>query len=201
MRMPTFFLLVVLMIGLTFAPSPAEAQLTGTPDVYKVTINKFEISSNNGTTYTEIGSGGLTFNIAAASAGATVGSYFSSGSPLSPSTTYNRMRVTVSCTFQLRGCVGTLCTQAGTDQPGGAAPAVEGSFAIPVSQNPDCAASQFTAQSPAEGQTGAITGCTTGTDGSLQSTMKFDVTDTLVRDSLVTTTLRPGSPNVTFTCP
>lgn len=201
MRIPIFFLLIFLAIGLHLSASPADAQLTGTPDVYKVTINKFEISSNNGTTYTEIGSGGLIFNIAAANAGATVGTYFSSGSPLSPSTTYNRMRVTISCTFQLRGCVGALCTQVGTDQPGGAAPAVEGSFAIPVSQFPDCAAGQFTAQSPAEGQTGAITGCTTGTDGGLQATMKFDVTNTLVRDSPFTNTLRPGSPNVNFTCP
>ncbi|HEV8540670.1 MAG TPA: hypothetical protein VGQ60_05860 [Nitrospiraceae bacterium] len=199
--MPIFFLLIILAIALNLSASPAEAQLTGTPDIYRVTINNFEISSNNGTSYTEIGTGGLTFNIAAASAGATVGAYFSSGSPLSASTTYNRMRVTISCTFQLRGCVGALCTQAGTDQDGGAAPAVEGSFAIPVSQVPACAAGQFTSQSPAEGQAGAITGCTTGTDGGLQATMKFNVTDTLVRDSPFTNTLRPGSPNVSFTCP
>ncbi len=196
MRMLIFFLSIILGICLILSTSPADAQLAfGTPDIYQVTIIKFEISSNNGGSYTEIGSGGLIFNIAAANAGTQVGTYFSGGSPLSPSTTYNRMKVTINCTFQLRGCVNTVCTRAGTDQPGGDAPAVEGSYTIPVAQVPDCADGQATFESP-EGQIS----CTTEADGGLQSTMKFDVTNGLALFALPNT-LGPGSPTVTFTCP
>lgn len=200
MRMPIFFLSVVLAIGLNLSPAPANAQTLGTPDIYQMTINRFELSSDNGATYTEVGSGGLIFNLAAVNAGAQVGTYFSGGSPLSPSTTYNRMRVTISCTLTLLGCAGGVCTRAGTDQPGGAAPAVEGQFTIPVAGVPECATGQASFQSPAEGQAGAIS-CTTAADGGLDVTFSFDVTDRLVLANPILGTLEMRPPNASFTCP
>lgn len=196
MRMRTLFVLVSLVIALNFAVSPAAAVTNGTPDVYKVTIKKFEISNDNGTTFTELGSGGLIFDIAAVNAGAAVGTYFSSSAPLLANTTYNRMRVTVNCTFTLKGCVGASCTQSGTNAPG-AAPAVESSFTIPVSA---CPTGEFVSTSPA-------VAFITNASGGLQLTMKFDVTNALALYAAgelgpgSTVQILPGSPSVNVTSP
>jgi len=194
MRMPILFLLAMLVFGLTFTAPPADAQLaTGQPDVYQMTINKFEMSSDNGSTYTEIGSGGLTFNIASVNAGAQVGTYFSSSaSPLSPSTTYNRMRVTVSCTFSIRGCVSfggqDRCTQSGSNAPGNA-PAATSSITMPAAVCPNGQTVQF------ESPTGAVSFTTTNT-GALSMTMNFNTASALALYSL--TVIGPGSVSVSF---
>ena len=165
----TFFAFIFIVIGFYLIPSVADAQLaTGQPDVYQVTINKFEMSSNNGGTYTEIGSGGLTFNIASVSAGAQVGQYFSTGSsPLSPNTTYNRMRITVSCTFAIRGCVTfggqSRCTQSGTNAPGNP-PSAQTSITMPAQVCPNGQSVQF--ESP-QGQVSF----TTNASGGLEMTI------------------------------
>ncbi len=194
MPKPIFVILIILLIGCHLAPSSADAQLaTGQPDVYQVTINKFEMSSNNGGSYTEIGSGGLTFNIAAANAGAQVGQYFSSGgtSPLSPNTTYNRMRVTVSCTFAIRGCVtfgGQQCTQSGTTVPGGA-PAQTSSITMPADVCPGGQEVQF------ESPPGAVS-FTTDANGGLSLTINFNTATAL---ALYTATfIGPGQVSVAF---
>jgi hypothetical protein len=187
----------VMLIGFHLAPPSVNAQLaTGQPDVYQVTINKFEMSSNNGGSYTEIGSGGLTFNIAAVNAGAQVGQYFSSGgtSPLSPSTTYNRMRVTVSCTFAIRGCVtfgGQQCTQSGTNVPGGP-PAQTTSITMPVSVCPNQTEVQF--ESP-EGQVSF----TTDANGGLSLTINFNTATALAL--YAADSIGPGNVSVSFSQP
>lgn len=194
MPLVTFFAFIIILIGFHLAPSPADAQLaTGQPDVYRMTINKFEMSSNNGSTYTEIGSGGLTFNIAAVNAGAQVGQYFSSSSsPLSPNTTYNRMRVTVSCTFAIRGCVTfggqSRCTQSGSNAPGNP-PAVESSITMPAQACPNGQSVQF--ESP-QGQISFTTNAT----GGLSLTMNFNTATALAL--WAPTIIGPGSISVSF---
>ncbi len=193
MPMLTFFAFIIMLIGFHLAPSPACAQLaTGQPDVYQVTINKFEMSSNNGSTYTEIGSGGLTFNIASVSAGAQVGTYFSSGSTLSPSTTYNRMRVTVGCTFAIQGCVTYLgqerCTQSGSNAPGNA-PAATSSITMPTDVCPNGQTVQF------ESPQGQVSFTTTNT-GALSMTMNFNTSSALALYS--PTVIGPGAVSVSF---
>lgn len=193
----TFLAFIFILIGFYLIPSLADAQLvTGQPDVYRVTINKFEMSSDNGSNYTEIGSGGLTFNIASVSAGAQVGQYFSTGSsPLSPNTTYNRMRITVSCTFAIRGCVTfggqSRCTQSGTNAPGNP-PSAETSITMPAQVCPNTQSVQF--ESP-QGQVSF----TTNASGGLEMTMKFNTATALALYS--PTLMGPGSVSVSFTQP
>jgi hypothetical protein len=192
----TVFAFLIMLIGFHLAPSPVDAQLaTGQPDLYQVTINSFEMSSDNGSNYTEVGSGGLTFNIAAVNAGAQVGEYFAGGSPLSPSTTYNRMRVTVSCTFLIRGCVLSggqqRCTQSGSNAPGDP-PAATSSITMPTDVCPNGQQVQF--ESP-EGQVSF----TTNAAGGLEMTMNFNTATAL---ALYTpTVIGPGNVSVSFTQP
>lgn len=197
MPMPAIFAFIIMLIGFHLTPSPVDAQLaTGQPDVYRMTINKFEMSSNNGSSYTEIGSGGLTFNIAAVNAGAQVGQYFSSGSsPLSPSTTYNRMRVTINCAFAIRGCVTfggqSRCTQSGSNAPGDP-PSAESSITMPAAICPNGQTVQF------ESPPGQVS-FTTNANGGLELTMNFNTATALALYS--PTFIGPGSVSVSFTQP
>lgn len=135
------------------APVLASAQdATARPDVYRVTLRKMEFSTNNGTTWVTLKEEDLTFNMSDVAAGASVGNYIS-GAGL-PVGTYNRMRVTVSCTMALKGEITnagiTYRTTAagGTCQtpPGPCGAAGEANFTAPAAI---CPTGNFVATSPA----------------------------------------------------
>lgn len=77
---------------------------TGAATVYKVTITKFEMF--NGTDWITVSDGtSSTIDIAAASAGAAAGNFFSGLNV--PNGSYTQVRVTVSNTFIISGSVGS----------------------------------------------------------------------------------------------
>lgn len=83
---------------------PAYATACGTPKVYQLTMNKLEVSTTGSATdATTIVSTPTAFDIASASAGVQVGSWFS-GANLPPGT-YNWMRRTISRSFSIQGYV------------------------------------------------------------------------------------------------
>lgn len=89
------------------------ANFTGvdaTPTVYEVTMTKVEFKNSAGS-YVVLAEGNATFDIAAATAGAAVGS-FASGQAL-PAGTYTHIRFTLSRTFGLTGSI----ADAGSGQP------------------------------------------------------------------------------------
>jgi hypothetical protein len=96
-----FLTLVIFIVFPQYAFSHNSGTLTGTPNTYNVTFKKFEIRNTSGT-WVVIKNEDQTFNIATVNAGAQIGSYasgnFSVGS-------YNRVRVTVSATFSIKGFV------------------------------------------------------------------------------------------------
>ena len=98
---PLFLTAVIFIVfpDATFAHS--RGVITGTPNIYNVTLKKFEIRNTAGT-WVVIKEGDQTFNIAAANAGAQLGSYASGNFPVGG---YNRFRVTVSATFGIKGFV------------------------------------------------------------------------------------------------
>lgn len=77
-------------------------QATGTPLIYKVTVNRFRISSDGGTTWTTVKDEAAEFDIASATAGAAVGNFF--GGAVTPGT-YNRVENRVSATFKMQGYI------------------------------------------------------------------------------------------------
>lgn len=81
----------------------AQKVTTGTPSIYKVTMIKFEMSQNNGTTWFTVADSQVQVDIASVNAGERVGSWVSGAAV--PLGTYNRMRHTVSATFVMRGFV------------------------------------------------------------------------------------------------
>ena len=98
-----FILSFCLLPSLSFARDcPRYALACGAAVTYNVTMNKMEVStSGSSTNAVTIVSSPQTFDIAAANAGAVVGSWFS-GTTLAPGT-YNWMRRTVSRTFTAKG--------------------------------------------------------------------------------------------------
>lgn len=85
---------VVIGIGILWADSLFAATGTGTPETYEVTVKKVELRNQATGTFVTVREADLTFNIASAAAGATVGSYIS-GSAI-PEGTYDQVRVTIS---------------------------------------------------------------------------------------------------------
>jgi hypothetical protein len=75
--------------------------VNGTPKTYNVTFKKFEICNTSGTWIT-IKNEDQTFNVASANAGAMLGNYVSGNFPVG---TYNKIRVTISATFGIKGFV------------------------------------------------------------------------------------------------
>jgi hypothetical protein len=117
---------------------------TGTPTVYKVTVKKVEFSTDAGTTFVTLREADQQIDIASVNAGALAGSY-ASGASL-PAGTYNRIRVTISCTIRLRGQVTFgvntyYTTAAGGTAINDATQLAEGAFTIPT---PPCAGGNLT---------------------------------------------------------
>lgn len=126
---------VVLVLA---APSPAPAQ-TADPDVYSATVRRIQFfksstpASNALPDHARVAD--VEIDLRSFSAGAVAATYGTV--PLSPGT-YNVVRVTVSCTFKLKGSLtsgGTtfFTTATGTSVVG---PATEGTFTAP---SPPCA--------------------------------------------------------------
>lgn len=98
-----FILLSILFVILMANQSFAQVA-SGTPEIYKVRITKFELSSDNGTTWVTVFSGTSDWiDIASVTAGQKAGEFFSR-LQVAPGT-YNKVRVTVSATFRMKGSV------------------------------------------------------------------------------------------------
>lgn len=98
-----FIIILVLLFFLISSVSFAQAPVaTGTPSVYKVTLKRFRISSDNGATWTTVKEGTVEFDIASVDAGATVGNFFAGS--IIPGT-YNRIEHTISATFKMEGYI------------------------------------------------------------------------------------------------
>lgn len=82
-----------------FAQNP---EATGTPLVYKVTVNRFRISSDGGATWTTVKDQAVQFDIASATAGAAVGNFFAGA--IDPGT-YNKIENRVLATFNMQGYI------------------------------------------------------------------------------------------------
>lgn len=174
---------------------PSSAQVTGTPTVYKVTLQSVAFSqSDDGVSgFVTVSSSSLVLDIASAAAGATLGNYIT-GVSLAAGT-YRRMQIVVSCTFKLKGQLTSLgttywTTAGGTSSSATASDAAptEGSFTIPASS---CPAGTITGTSPS----GAVV-FTISPNTPVTVAASFDVTNAM---QLVGGTLFPGSPSMTFT--
>jgi hypothetical protein len=119
-------------------------QATGTPTIYKVTVKKVEFSSDGGTTFVTLKEADQEMDIASVNAGALAANY-ASGATL-PAATYNRIRVTISCTIKLRGNVSFGGITYYTTSTGGtsavAGNLAEGSYTVPAGAG--CAGGQLT---------------------------------------------------------
>ncbi len=97
------FLLFICISNLCFKinsfAQPASVA-TGTPEIYKVTMKKFEISQD-GTIWVTVADTEMTFDIASVSAGSKVADWTSNA--VIPNGTYTRVRPTVSSTFRMKG--------------------------------------------------------------------------------------------------
>ncbi len=177
----TFFLLTIVLTA-------AADTSTGTPEAYRVTINRVEMYNDTTSTWVTLGQGDMTFDIASADAGAAVGSYVSGASL--PVGLYTQVRVRVSRTMQIQGNVGSSYTSttassadvgsSGQGIQAGSAPAQLGTIIVPTDGLPagmtvdgdyfsvvySLGADQFTITKGA----------------SKKVTVKFNVTGTLVLD-------------------
>ncbi len=91
----------------------AEAASGSADGTYTVTITKVEVSKDGGTTYTTIFSGSQDINIASVNAGA-VAAGLANGVTVE-SGTYDRVRVTIGATLQVKGYVNNGATTIYTD--------------------------------------------------------------------------------------
>lgn len=124
--MKTFFILLLAVGSILLFPSHAFAQFDGPSGVtkgvattYIVTIDKFELCTGVDNTgggcvgAFVLGSGTKSFDIASASAGASVGSYVNNVA-LPIGTTYRYLRITLSRTFTISGVVNSVTNIGGT---------------------------------------------------------------------------------------
>lgn len=125
---------LALVLSATTAAFAQAPTATGTPTVYKVTVKKVEFSSDAGTTYITGKEADQEMDIASVNAGALAANY-ASGVVL-PSATYNRIRVTLSCTIRLRGSVAfggqTYYTTGAAGTSTVAGNLAEGAFTVPA---------------------------------------------------------------------
>ena len=109
-------------LGLCCGVGRAEAASGDAAGTYTVTITKVEVSKDSGTTYTTIFEGSQAINIAAANAGA-VAAGLANGVTLEAGV-YDRVRVTLAATMQVKGFVNsganTLYTDGDTEDGMGA---------------------------------------------------------------------------------
>jgi len=171
---------------------------TGTPEVYIVTLNGLQVSSDGGATWTTVNDQSLTFDIASVTAGATVGNYASTSLPAGA---YNRVRPTLSATFTMRGYVNYagntyFTTAAGVSNVAGTETDTDN---MPGYANMDIIIPGYTAgQNLSTADVPAMNVSMTIVQGtSQQVTIKFDVTNKLaLYDDL---DLYPDTPVVTAT--
>ena len=109
-----------ILIGIIFIFSSTAFAATGPASTYKVTVTKFELSSD-GVNYTTVFSGTSSeLDIALASgSGQAVGNFMSGLSV--PDGTYTHCKVTPSATFKISGNVGTNYTKSTNGPDGGCA--------------------------------------------------------------------------------
>jgi len=93
---------LLLAPSFSYAADPPDPDATGTPTAYKVTLSRFRISSDGGTTWTTIKEEDVEFDIASADAGAAVGTFFAS--TFQPGT-YDTIEHIHSATFKLQGYI------------------------------------------------------------------------------------------------
>jgi hypothetical protein len=184
------------LIGLSLVLATAvtsSAQVLGTPEVYKVTLQSVAFSqSDDGVSgFTTVSTGPLELDIASGAAGATLANYIADA-PLAPGT-YRRMQIVVSCTFKLRGEITSLgvtyrTSASGTcaNPPGPCGAAAENSFTM----NPCPGGTTFTGTSPS----GVIVFTKIQGTG-VTAVASFDVTNAM---QLVGVNLFPGNPSVNF---
>lgn len=111
---------------------------TGSPTVFKITMKKFEVSSDGGASYTTVKAGDVEIDLAAADAGSLVGRFAREANIAAGD--YNKGRVTVSCTMKLKGSLTHEGTTYYTTAAGGtstdAADLAEGTITAP--DQPPC---------------------------------------------------------------
>jgi len=188
--------ILCMLAGFIFAPSIARAQVVGdkgTPTVFKITLKRFQLSSDGGQTFVTVGSGNLTFDLAAFNAGDVAGTFLTGAPSLSPNTAFDFARCVITCTISLQGNVSTLFTKSGTDVTGNA-PAEEGDYTIPANADPTqgCRGGEFFRQGPINPP------IVSDASGGLNIVARFDVTNALEIKNLDPNTLGPVKPIVTF---
>ncbi|MDP8230024.1 MAG: hypothetical protein P9L93_02855 [Candidatus Gorgyraea atricola] len=100
----TIIVLVTLLLlpCFSYAADPPDPEATGTPLVYKVTLERFRISTDTGATWTTVREADIEFDIASSSAGAAVGNFFAGS--FQPGT-YDTIEHTSSSTFNMQGYI------------------------------------------------------------------------------------------------
>ncbi len=99
---------LALLSGILSEIKEAQAATGDAAGIFTVTVTQVETSKDGGSTYTTLFSGSKSINIASADAGAVAGS-LASGATLSAGT-YDRMRVTIGSTLQIKGFVNNGAT-------------------------------------------------------------------------------------------
>ena len=132
--------ILLAVAGLALSTARVEAASGNADGTYTVTVTMVEVSKDSGTTYMTVFSGSQSINIASVSAGA-VAAGLVSGVTMDVGT-YDRIRVTIGSTLQLKGYVNngatTIFTDGSTFSTNGAAADAPGgtyavsSFAIPA---------------------------------------------------------------------
>ena len=93
------FLILASILIFSYTDTYAQ-EAYSTPSVYKVTINRFRLSSDGGVTWITVSDSSTEFDIASVNAGAAVGNFF--GGSIQAGT-YDRYERTVSATFKMQG--------------------------------------------------------------------------------------------------
>ena len=93
----TLFFILLVFVHQSYAVTVTQA----TPTVYKLTMQKFEVSSDKGTTWTTLQQKNQEIDIASVNAGQVAAGYVSDAAMAVG--VYNRIRVTISATFTMQG--------------------------------------------------------------------------------------------------
>ena len=198
--MPTLltksWLVAIALVAVSLSSGVVSAQ-TGEPDAYKVTVKKVELSTDSGSTWSKtLGTKTQEFDIAAASVNSAIGNYLTGTPALTPNTTYNAVRVTISSTFKLKGELTSGVTTFVTTAAGGTATsgsAAEGSFTISECNNLPSGTNAVSGGQCLDERVGSLT---TDGGGNMTFTVCFDVSEGLELDG---SDLKPGNPTITYT--